>query len=257
MSSPELLIEAHPCPIAKVHTRLEQAHRMWHEAEQYYFDPELFPTYLNSAIQALRSVTWILQKYKRAIPDFDKWYAPWQERMRADAIMSWPVQARNRIEKKGDLDGQSSAVVRLIDSYLEPRSAELTVTPWLASDEIAKRLYEAIGPPPSDVKDASLVVERRWVENNLPDREALDALAYCYGFLSELVSDAHKSLGLNEMRLVTASGVEAQPIVFHGGRLPCMVAAEQGRTSTIRADTGSITQAHFELYPVAFAHGDG
>ena len=244
MSISEVLVEPHSCPIAKVHRRLEQAHQLWHEAEAYYFDPRLFPTYFNSAIQALRSVTWILQKHKHSIPDFDAWYGPWQDRMRADPVMRWLVQARNRIEKEGDLDGKSSAIVRVIDSYLEAPSSEITVKAWLTSDEIAEKLYELMGPPPPEIKDASLVVERRWVENDLPDHEVLDALAHCYGVLSELVSDAHRILGLPEMKLLAESGEVGEPIPFHGGRLPCMVATERGRTTTIHAESGAVSKTY-------------
>src|SRR5580658_9308501 len=181
MAEHQLRFVPHGCPIAKVHRRMEQAHELWHDAEEHYFDPKSFPTYLNSCIQSLLSVTWLLQKYKDGIPRFDAWYSGWQERMRGDRIMRWLVEARNRVEKEGDLDGQSSAVIRFVDSYLEAPSAQITVAPWLTSEEIAERLYDELGPPPEFAKDASLVVERRWVENELPDYEVLGALSHCYG----------------------------------------------------------------------------
>src|SRR5437867_12907835 len=90
------------------HRRLTAAHRLWHQAESSYPDPDGFCTNLNACIQALRSVTWVLQKGKRQIPQFGDWYARWQERLRADPIMRWLVDARNRIEKEGDLETRST-----------------------------------------------------------------------------------------------------------------------------------------------------
>jgi hypothetical protein len=65
------------CPIQDTHSRLHQAHRLWHQVQQEYGDPDGFCTNLNALVQALRSVTFILQKEKRIIPEFDSWYEGW------------------------------------------------------------------------------------------------------------------------------------------------------------------------------------
>lgn len=59
------------CPVPDAHRRLDAAHRLWHQAEASYAEPDGFTANLNACIQALRSVTWVLQKGKRSIPDFD------------------------------------------------------------------------------------------------------------------------------------------------------------------------------------------
>lgn len=246
MSDQEAVFTEHACPIAKVHSRLEQAHQLWHDSEQRYFDPEAFPTYLNSCIQALRTVTWVLQKYKAAIPDFDAWYAGWQTEMRKDPIMAWLVQARNRIEKQGDLEGKSLARVSLINSYIEGKTVEIELNPLTTSAEITKKVSAELGPPPPNAEDASVRVERRWVEVDLPDHEVLDALAYAYGVLSQLVADAHKQLGLPDILVRFGPEPEdvGQPVPFHGGRLPCMVAGEEARSTTMMVATGEAATIH-------------
>src|SRR5690348_4069143 len=108
------------CPITDTHTRLRQAHTLWHQAQRDYGSPDDFCTNLNATIQALRTVTFILQKEHRAIPDFEPWYAEWQERMKSDPLMKWLVTARNRIEKQGDLKTHSSALVSVLASWDEP-----------------------------------------------------------------------------------------------------------------------------------------
>src|SRR6476620_4755237 len=92
------------CPLATIDRRLNDLHRQWHDAEKVYFDPDAFRVAIQTAIQTLRTVTFILQSNKRLIPDFEAWYSPWQDRMKADPLLRWMVDARNKIEKQGDLE---------------------------------------------------------------------------------------------------------------------------------------------------------
>lgn len=75
--------EQHPnaCPLSSVDRRLDDVHRQWHQAEGAYFDPEQFRVAIQTAIQTLRTVTFILQNKKGEIPDFEVWYGGWQERL--------------------------------------------------------------------------------------------------------------------------------------------------------------------------------
>ena len=52
------------CPLAAVDQRLADAHRLWHQAEAAYFEPDGFRLAIQTAIQTLRTVTFILQKQK-------------------------------------------------------------------------------------------------------------------------------------------------------------------------------------------------
>lgn len=105
------------CPIGGTHTRLQQAHRLWHQTQAEYTNPDAFCTNLNATIQALRSVTFILQKENDAIPDFKPWYETWRERLKEDPLMRWLVEARNRIEKEGDLKTYSSASISVLAGW--------------------------------------------------------------------------------------------------------------------------------------------
>lgn len=91
-------------PIPNAHGRLSQAHRLWHQAADEYNDAEGFRTNLNSLIEALRNVTFVLQNEKAKIPQFDEWYSSWQARLKADKIMSWLHEARTTIVHKSDWD---------------------------------------------------------------------------------------------------------------------------------------------------------
>jgi hypothetical protein len=88
------------CPLAPVDRRLGDLHRFWHQAEQAYFEPDDFRVAIQAAIQTARQVSFVLQKQKARVPDFDKWYGGWQEKLGANPLMRWMVDARNRIEKR-------------------------------------------------------------------------------------------------------------------------------------------------------------
>jgi len=134
------------CPIPRAHKRLHDAHYHWHQADSNYFDPELFVVNLNACIPALRSVTFVLQKQKANIPDFDAWYGLWQERMRKDSVLRWLVEARNRIEKEGDLDTKSLVRATLVTNWLVHPVVEFELPPLTRTDEI---LRLALGRLPS------------------------------------------------------------------------------------------------------------
>lgn len=232
--------DGQPCPLAGVDKRLEDAHRLWHQAEENYFDPEAFRLAAQNAIQTLRSVTFILQNHKRIIPDFDAWYEPWQERMRADPLMRWMVEARNKIEKQGDLEAQSFVHADIVASYLDEGPsievpANLFDDPSVLLRKISKQeLQEQVMP------HGTLRIKRRWVENTLPDYELLDALAIAYGKLAELVHDAHRQMGLPAPTTIDAGTGESFQREGLGWKMPCMIAHEDPRNLMISLADGSI-----------------
>jgi hypothetical protein len=65
------------CPLASIDRRLEDVHQQWHQAEKSYFEPGGFRLSIQTAIQTLRTVTFVLQHQKNMIPDFDAWYGEW------------------------------------------------------------------------------------------------------------------------------------------------------------------------------------
>jgi hypothetical protein len=229
------------CPIRGTHTRLHRCHTLWHQAQREYSNPEEFCTNLNSTIQALRTVTWILQKEHDAIPDFDPWYAAWQERMRDDPVMKWLVEARNRIEKQGDLKTYSSARLSVLADWDGPYPiVEAEVDPLLSTQEIPAKLPE-LDVPPGIRREGVLIIERRWVARDLREHELLDALAHCYGVLATIVIDAHRRCGF-VMRTFKAESHEGKAVRTEHleGRLPCMVATAAARSVRIHLPTGEV-----------------
>lgn len=218
------------CPLAPVHKRLEDLHRQWHAAQDAYFDPEGFRLAIQTAIQTSRTVSFILQSNKALIPDFDNWYAKWQEEFRKIPLMKWMVDARNKIEKQGDLEAHSFIRAEIVASHLnEGPKIEVPAELFDAPEKLVK------GIPNSSLgshikKDGILRIQRRWIENTLPDFELLDAVTLAYGHLSRLLDDAHRQIGLPVPESMNVETGELYDSEAMKGRMPCMIGHSDLRT---------------------------
>jgi hypothetical protein len=77
------------CPIPLTHRRLKHAHLLWHQCLDAYHDTERFLANLSATIEALRNIAFVVQREKAAFEDFDEWYKPRQEILKADATAKW------------------------------------------------------------------------------------------------------------------------------------------------------------------------
>jgi hypothetical protein len=221
------------CPIPNTHRRLEDAHRLWHEALKHYDDPDGFRTFINSAIQELRNVTFVLQKEQfSGKADFEKWYEPWRQRLRNSAPNRLMVDLRNKVVKEGDLATASRVHARFFTGYRECAGPAVFSGPPTASAKgIAASLARTF--PPEVRKNALLIVERRWELPGLPGIELLDGLASAYGVLADLVRDAHTVLGNTECAAIDCEEHSSYSRDFLAGRPACMAVSREARTATV------------------------
>lgn len=209
------------CNVVQSHKRLLEAHRLWHQAMEAYFDPEGFRTNVNAAIQALRNVTFALQNEKQKIPGFDTWYPRWQERLKGDEIMRWLCDARTEIVHKKDLEMHSTATVT-VRCYETILKASVQIPLFLSGKTILQFLEEQeyIDEAMKDT-DAYAVVERRWAVEAFPQYDVLYLLAYGIGQLAQMVGEAHAAAGIG---MDTCSVCDSlHPIALNAAGVPaCM-----------------------------------
>jgi hypothetical protein len=154
--------------------------------------------------------------------------------------MVWLVQARNHIEKEGDLETYSSArVVLLADWHNSQPLVELQVPPLATTQEILSKLPE-LRLPTYALQEGLLEIERRWVVRDLPDKELLEVLAHCYGVLATLVGSAHHQCGFG-MWTFCSDSHEARPVRTEHleGQLPCMVTTREMRMVRLHLERGA------------------
>ncbi|SFT45580.1 hypothetical protein [Paraburkholderia aspalathi] len=163
-----------------------------------YFSPDLFRRNTNQFLQTSRTVTFIIQKNKKEIPDYASWYesnvvAPWS----ADTAMKWAKDARNVIEKEGDLDLASALHVDLVISHNASEDIEISTTKAeLLKADTGKLLRHALAALPAATLDvAVLKIERRWVANSFPAVELIYVMTYVYSRVYEVCRDLAIHLG--------------------------------------------------------------
>ncbi|MCY3821693.1 MAG: hypothetical protein OXH52_20455 [Gammaproteobacteria bacterium] len=228
------------CPIPKAHRTLVEAHHFWHQAADNYSHPDLFRANLNATIQALRNVTFSLQNEKHAFADFDAWYQPWQTRMKASSVLSWSKEARNAVVKQGELHTASTATVRLL-TWKDDELTRLSIAPETSSEALLSTLpvidlIAKVSIPSGDLSSAVLELERQWNLPNFRNREVLDALAAAYGLLSDLLVDAHASLGRLDCIDDRSPHPSFRATHHRSGTLPCMTATAELRKERFRVD---------------------
>lgn len=174
-------------PLSPAISCLNDAHEMWHQADKFYFDPNGFRREINSCIQTLRNVTFVVQSNKASIPNFSSWYDPWQGRLKADKVLRWLVDARNSIVKRGDLKIFSTLTSCIVASYFDLPKKIVEHSCSQPTEQLLARIK--IEKLPQDVRENGfLLLERSWTVSELPEHEVLDALSHCYGTLVELVN---------------------------------------------------------------------
>lgn len=181
------------CPFKSTEKRLDDCLIIWENTKSSYFEPNSFILNLNNLIQNLRSVTFILQKNKNFSPNFDSWYEKWQIAMKKDPILVWLKEARNYIEKEGDLDTLSKIRLSIVNSYYEPPIFEKEIPPFFKTDEFIKTFIET-KLNKNYYKKGLLRAERIWIDSKLKSREIIEATAYVYIFLLTIIISAHKDL---------------------------------------------------------------
>lgn len=183
--------------VENVISRLRQMRQLREDAADTYFLPDRFQIALQNCITTSRTVTFILQSNKRAFSEFDEWYLAYQSKWRNDPIMRWAVEARNTIEKKGDLKTFSQIKCNIICSYIGcPHTKWMPQALFDSPRQLLFSIPDKFLAIPHIVENGTLVIERRWIDSSLPDYEVLEALAYVYREFSILLVDLLNRIGV-------------------------------------------------------------
>lgn len=181
------------CSLPETHNRLNQAFLLFQSIKDNYHEELEFTSHLNNIIQALRNVTFVMQKELAYAEGFVEWYEKQQDEMRKDESLRWLVNARNYVVKEGDLKKFSYTKVRLKDHYdKELFAAQLDAE--IPMEFVAKWFREKTRIP-EELKEQSIIeAERIWIVEDFPKAEIVDVLIYCFGALTNLVYLAHEQV---------------------------------------------------------------
>lgn len=225
----------------------EDAHQLWHEAADAYHDPEEFRRRAEALIQATRNVTWRLQAAKDQLVRFEDWYPDWQELMKADDSLRWLNDARIDVVKRGGLRAGSFAIVRIIDSYLEPEKQLLRLPASTPTTDLVTQAQRKI--PTEYRPHIAIEVSRRWVPEGRPE-ELLWLIAHCLHVLEALLVYA---------RVVIEEGIPEEPpkdfldlvphpecMLFDPSWVPLLFEADTGEEFDLRFASNGFDPARAE-----------
>lgn len=223
------------CPIPQTHSRLLEAHIHWHDVVENYHNPAMFNMYLNTCIQSLRNITFIMQSEKKNIPNFDEWYQRKQAEMRLDIYMKWLNDARTEVVKRGDLEKESVALVSF-RNWLDYPLGEMSIPPCIPVEDCAALIGGTFKELPKGMGDVVLCVERRWVISELPEYDVVEILARGFGYLNRLIMDAHFQCGIN----ITNNKLDVY------GRPKCMASFKNERFAHYSITNNAVIRVEFE-----------
>lgn len=214
-------------------------HEDIHRAIENYLDVDEFRRYVNSAIQASRSVTWLIQKRKHELRGYDDWYPAWVASQAQRPVARWAIGARNKIVKEEDLATHSQ--LRL--TYYGERLAEATfvydVDPLISVPHMLAVLGEKIDRRPRDIP-GWVQIERRWIDSEFPEHELLALIRENYRAIAQVVASAHAASGVSEC----AARASRRPCVRSDSEpeLFCIPPGNPVPTAIIDARTGEVSR---------------
>jgi hypothetical protein len=146
----------------------------------------------NQFLQTARTVTFLIQKNKASIPNYDSWYDENViKKWASDEVMKWAKDSRNKIEKEGDLELNSSMSATLIFSYIESEDISIPCTrSELLGASVKKLVRFARQKLPTGISDVSTIkIERKWIAKSLEKYELLHALTVVYSRIYSCCSE--------------------------------------------------------------------
>ena len=202
--------ETNECPLAETHDKFMEAHYFIEQMMNEYHNPVPFRFNLNAFLQALRSVTWFLQKEFSSRDGFkEEWYPLQQDKMRADSLLRAFVEGRNIVVKQRSLEINSKAEIGLFRS----RTLKGGIATDVPADVTSKQLLENFAPklggvaPGHPFLGEQYGVRREWYAPELGEGNVINLCDLAWVKIGKILSEAH-----------TFAGWHIQPPVEHGHR---------------------------------------
>lgn len=222
----KLALAGNSCPIPATHDRLAEVHFWWHEMAEWYHEPDPFRYRLGALIQAARSVSLMLQTEKALFEDFGFYETDWVGKMKSDPVMLWLKETRTSHFHQSALAPSSWLTMECFRNPRKPIWDDEEVEHFGTVDPFqCTHFYINAGPQ----TDHGHNFIRLWSMEGLNGRELLEACAYIYDRLDELVSEAHKRLGASVVSYLNLGS---------NRRLPCMEDIDQYRIVKTRMRKG-------------------
>lgn len=174
--------------VGNLKQKLDDIDNLLVDTIENYHTPGKFFTYSSAVIQATRTFTLAVQSNKATIPSFDKWYEPWQAKMRADSRMKWLHDKRNDVAHTDILSSDSYAAIFTITDYRNANAEEHFDYRTSNADLLTAAQQKLTKNP--GLTHTSIAIERKYiVEVDGQPQELIQLLFYGFNYLRLLYSD--------------------------------------------------------------------
>jgi hypothetical protein len=213
------------CPLYEPDDRLGEAHYFLAGMLQEYHNPDEFRWNLNAFLQALRNVTFVLQKTLSSSDGFDSWWPKKQTEMRQDLMLRAFVEGRNIVVKEGNLTVSSRAMLGLFRNHRSKLTLAANNVPCYIPSRV---LLSSYAPKLGLIDDEHSAigeeygVERDWFVSELGEGNVVDLCNKALTRISDVLDDAHDFAGigtvegeppqhsLEHVRVLTESDVDSE-----------------------------------------------
>jgi len=228
------------CCFTEVHNCLLESFALIMTAKENYFNPLTFIASVNAAIQSLRNITFRIQNLKADIVNFDEWYKNWQTTLKSDKMSLWIHDSRTKIVHQEGLKMNSMIRIGVSKRNNEFLMKDYAVDPFVDLDTISKVFVESCPLTPDEKKDALLIVERLWVDDDFLEHDVIDILAYNFVKMEKMLSDLHVHCGMKNCQFLS-NGRRHSYLAREQDEIvgpSCFVMSNLSRTVWVRLDTG-------------------
>lgn len=172
------ILEADECPLSEADDRYQETHYFLSRIMGTYHQPDEFRWNLNAFLQALRNVTFIIQKVLSNEGGFTDWYEPQQEQMRSDELLRKFVEGRNVVVKQGNLAMESRAEIGIFRFREAKLGLSMPVSPSIPSEVILTEHAPTLQMLPEDhpTIGEEYGVKREWTPPRTWRRECRNPL---------------------------------------------------------------------------------
>lgn len=206
--------------IGNLDRRINMLEIQFRQCIRSYHDPLEFTTNIDLFIQGIRNYTFAIQANKKSIPNFDNWYAKWQERMKCDTYMVWINKTRIKVVHEDILTTKSNTILTLdadhVKTFITKQYDIMTSSEELI--EIAKEtaVEHAI------LRHSTGTIERKYIfDINGEEIEVMHVIQACLVYIKIIYADLNNLISGNNIidndlpQLSKSPSFDFEPLKIH------------------------------------------
>ena len=189
--------EAAECPLTETDDKFGEAHYFIEKMMHEYHEPMAFRYNLNAFLQALRNVTFVLQKDLSHRYGFQEWYMKRQYTMKKDQLLPKFAEGRNIVVKQWSLEMNSKAEIGLFRG----RTLKLAFSMDVPVYQSSRHIVENIAPitrliePEHFAIGEQYGVRREWYAPELGEGNVITLCDVAWVKIGQVLSEAHEFAG--------------------------------------------------------------